>query len=290
MQKLTYINLHGDAIVFTSAPPYILEHVSGLSRPPIKVQTSRGVWQQGDTPERIVLDARIVDLQFHIQGASRADLYAQREALMAALASPRAFDGEKQGRLIYENDHGKWWCYAIPEETDPEKRFQNWFLSAKLPFRCASPYWKTMGTSSAMLEMGNGGFTLPFSFPIQLGSSNFSGTVVNHGQVDAPLVIQIYGSGETPSIVNRTTGAKLTVSRAVAPGEILRINTDPDVLSVTLIAADGSQTPAHGYLSMDSALRTFTLRPGENKMEYLPSAPNAASRVKMDWQTELEAI
>ncbi len=290
MQKLTYINLHGDTLVFTSAPPYILEHVSGLGRPPIKVLTSRGVWQQGDTPERISLDARIVDLQFHIQGASRADLYAQREALMTALASPRVFDGEKQGRLIYENDHGSWWCYAIPEETNPEKRLQNWFLSAKLPFRCASPYWMTEDTHHATLQMGNGGLRLPFSFPIKLGTSSFSGTVINQGQVDAPLIIDIYGSGETPGIVNHTTGAQLTVSKPVALGETLRMNTDPNVLSVTLIAADGSQTPAHGYLSLDSALRAFVLRPGENQLEYLPSAPSTASRVQLAWQTRLEAV
>jgi len=290
MQKLTYINLNGDSAVFGGEPPYILEHVKGLGKPAVKIAATRGAYQNGDTARSALLEPRFVDLTFHIQGESRADLYQKREALMGLLAFGRAFDGERQGRLLYQNDYGTWWIHAIPDGPDPEKRLQNWLLSSKLSFRCSDPYWNAMNARTLALFMSDLSFRLPFRFPIRFGSRRFSGSAVNDGQTDAPVRITIYGSGETPSIVNHSTGARLTVSRAIAAGETLRVNTDPEALSVIVRRADGNEEPAHGYLSLDTPLIGFTLRRGANDIEYLPSEPSKLSRVELSWNTRLEGV
>ena len=87
-----------------------------------------------------------------------------------------------------------------------------------------------------------------------------------------------------------STGARIAVSRPVAVGERLIIDTDPDVLSVVVRAADGTETPAHGYLSLDSSLTGFVLRPGPNNIEYLPSRPSLLSRVELQWSARLEGV
>ena len=290
MQKLTYENLNGRSVTFGSAPPYILEHVKGLGKPPVKIATTRGVYQHGDTPRSALLEPRYVDLSFHIKGESRADMYAKREALMSMLAYNRAFDGERQGRLIYENDYGAWWIYATPEGPDPETRAQDWLLSTKMSFRCANPYWRKESVSSMQLFMSGDGFQLPFRFPIRLGDRRFSGRAVNAGQADTPVRITIAGSGEKPTLVNHSTGTRITVSRAIATGETLHIDTDPELLSVTVRSANGTESPAHGYLSLDTPLAGFMLRRGVNEIEYLPSEPSKLSRVELSWETRLEGV
>jgi hypothetical protein len=290
MQKLTYINLHGDAVTFGGAPPYILEHVKGLGKPAVKIASTRGVYQHGDTPRGALLEPRFVDFTFHIEGGSRADLYARREALMGLLALGRALDGERQGRLIYENDHGRWWIYATPDGPDPETRMQNWLLSSKLSFRCADPYWRWEAVSTLELFMSESSFRLPFRFPIRLGNRQFSGQAINAGHADAPVRITIRGSGEKPTLANHTTGAQITIARAVATDETLYIDTDPETLSVVVRDADGTETSAHGYLSLDTPLIGFALRRGINQIEYLPSQPSQLSRVQLSWDTRLEGV
>jgi len=290
LQKLTYINLRGEAVEFGGGPPYVLEKVRGLGKPGYSLSAARGVYQHGETPYGLQLDPRYVELSFHIQGASRADLYQKREELMAALATPAAFDGSRTARLIYQNDHGTWWIHAIPEGPDPDARVQNWLLSAKLSFRCPDPYWKAEATAALTLCMRDGMFKLPFAFPIRLGSRGFYGTATNHGQVVASPRVEIAGTGETPTLLNHTTGASITVSRAVAHGDVLVIDTDPGALSVAIHTAQGEVIPAHGFLTLGSSLTGFSLRPGVNELEYKPSTPSIGSLVHIHWTPRMEGV
>jgi len=248
------------------------------------------VYQHGETPSGYQLDVRRVDLSFHIQGRSRADLYQKRTRLMAALAMPVAFDGSRLARLVYQNDSGSWWAHAVPDGPDPNVRLQNWLLSAKLGFRCPDPYWRADTSGALTLEMSGEAFTLPFGFPIRFGTRGFFGTAINGGQVAAPALIEVAGSGETPTLINHTTGVRITVARAVAHGDLLVIDTDPGALSVAIRTAKGERIPAHGYLTLDSSLTDFTLRPGANRLEYKPSVPSVASRVRFRWTPRMEGV
>ncbi|MCL2812570.1 MAG: phage tail family protein [Clostridia bacterium] len=290
MQKLTFINLRGEAVEFGGGPPYVLEKVRGLGKPGYKLSAARGVYQHGETPYGFQLDSRYVELSFHIQGRSRVDLYQKRQELLAALAMPVAFDGTRLARLIYQNDYGSWWIHAIPEGPDPDIRLQNWLLSAKLCFRCPNPYWKANVSDALTLAMNEATFKLPFGFPVRLGNRGFYGTAFNGGQVVAPPLIEIAGSGETPTLINHTTGASITVARAVATGDLLVIDTDPEALSVVIRTAQGEAIPAHGYLGLDSSLAGFTLRPGMNELEYKPSAPSIDSLVRIRWTPRMEGV
>jgi hypothetical protein len=290
LQSLTYINLTGDSIVFGGGPPYVLEHVKGLGKPAVKFATSRGVYQHGDTARSAMLEPRNIDFTFHIQGMSREDLYQKREALQRLLAYERVFDGERQGRLFYENDYGRWWIPAMPEGPDPERRVQNWLLQSKMTFRCSDPYWRDEAIHTLPLAMSDTSFRLPFRFPIRFGTRMFTGRAVNAGQASTPVRITIHGSGETPSLVNHTTGARITVSRPVAAGETLLINTDPQELSVAVCGLNGTETPAHGYLSLETPLVGFVLRRGPNIIEYLPNQPSNLSRVELQWSSLLEGV
>lgn len=148
-----------------------------------------------------------------------------------------------------------------------------------------------MNQSSALMAYSGSAFRFPMTFPVSFGNRKFSVTAVNTGQVDVPVAIEIYGSGEMPRLVNHTTGRSLQLSRLLAENEMLSINTDPNNLIVSVTNLEtGATESAFGYLTLDSALSVFTLRPGNNDLEYIPSFGGARSRVRVSWYGRMEGV
>lgn len=292
MQKITYINLYGEAVVFGNESPLILASVSGLSRPSGKLITAQGAYQSGQTIYRAQLAARKVSVTFSIFGCgTRKELYERRAWVEHVLAYGRCVRDGKCGQLIYENDAGAWIMNAVPEgAVTYGKRFLNSMPNCKVSFTAAGAYLKTRIAKNRTLRMGSGGFTLPTTLPIRLGTRLFAGEISNDGAVDAPMMITIYGTGETPKLVNHTTGAQLIVGTPIATGSRLEINTDPDELSCALVGPDGTKTDAFGYLDPSVAVSAFLLAPGMNRIEYMPSVPSRGSRVDIAWRTAVEGV
>ena len=121
-------------------------------------------------------------------------------------------------------------------------------------------------------------------------SRRFQAELINRGTSDAALTLTIYGSGETPEVINHTTGARIVVSKQIAVGERLMIRTDPLALSCKLIRGDGSEEDAFGYLDPSLAISAFVLIPGTNAIEYRPSTASVNSRVELLWQSCYEGV
>ena len=292
MQKITYINLYGEAIVFGSETPIILANVTGLSRASGKLVTSQGAYQNGETIHRAQLTPKKIVVTFNVYGcADREAMYRQRMQIERVLAYSRCMKDGKCGTLIYENDAGAWMTEAVPSTSVTYgKRFLNVLPNCKVTFTASSAYLREQKGKNATLQMGAGGFKLPTKLPIKLGTRLFTGELRNDGTVDAPVKMTIYGTGEMPTIVNHTTGAKVIVRHLIETGARLEINTDPDALSCVLIGPDGEETDAFGYLDADTAISAFVLIPGTNDVEYIPSLPSQESRVEIAWQSMYEGV
>lgn len=302
MQRIEYVNLKGERAVFEGGPPFVLEHVEGLGAAPLSVVEVRGAYQQGATFQRLSRGSRVVEATFHVQGDGRRSLYARRQRLLGLLSPQAAFDAESgaMGRLYYQNDYGTWWTYAVPELLSYVQRVHNFMVSCPLAFRCPSPFWVRVDPetgsewSSVVMEMLSGDFTLPFSVSAEqgftLGSRQFTALANNLGQTDAPVLVEVDGTGEQPTLYNRTTGTQLSIGRTVPTGERLVISTAPEDLYVRLQQHSGESIDASGYLSLDSSLLDFVLAPGANALEYMPSTPSERSRIKVSWRTLVEGV
>ena len=213
MQKLIYQNLRGERVVF-ALEPYVLASVRGLGMCGVDKATSRGSMQQGQTFTALRRDARTVDATISILARSRAELYALREALCGALSIDKAMDGEKRARLIYENDHGSWWTWAVPEgNVDWKGRACDAHVNIKLSFACESAFLYGIAPNAVTFQRRRSGFRLPMRMPLTLGSNRFSQTAQNRGHAYAPVTITILSDGEIPCLVNRSTGARLALVR-----------------------------------------------------------------------------
>jgi hypothetical protein len=294
MQRVTYINIRGESVVFAGEPPFILYSIRGTGPVETTFLTSRGVYQHGDTTQGFRKEPRYVELKIHIDGLDKAGMYQRRVQLSGILSTLKGFDPitKRRGRLIYENDFGRWWIWAIPESGPVfENKIAHFATDIPVTFKCDDPFWRTMGQSTVLMAYSGGGFHFPIKFPVSFGTRKFAVTAVNAGHVDAPVHVDIYGSGEMPQLVNHTTGQILQLSRLLAENEVLSIDTDPSSLTVTVTNTEtGEVESAWGYLTADSELSAFSLRPGDNALEYVPSTGGARSRVEVAWYGRLEGV
>lgn len=293
MQTIEYVNLLGERAVFGSGPPFVLKNVKG-TEPTANLRTNiTALKQDGESLYSLRKRHREVDITFLVHGRDRADMYHKRRELCGVLARQKAYNDKtrESAKLFYENDSGKWWTPAVPEAgLDFTRRMKHFNYDIPLTFYCPSAYWISQAQSSVVLAFSGEGFSFPFAFPIHFGSREFVKEAWNQGQGDAPVEIEIIGMGETPVRLNHTTGARIALTQPLPQGRILKINTAPEKLSVTITDADGVTVNAFGVLDPESSLTDFTLRPGRNELEYTPGGTAAQSRITVKWYTLFEGV
>ena len=291
MQRLTYINLLNESVIFTGEAPYVLCKAEGVGPPELDFAEMRGAYQHGATLTGFRRVKREVDVTLHIHGGTRAEMYAHRLRLSGALSPERAMDGARRARILYENDHGRWWTWAVPAgDVSWGGRVGNFMNAAKVRFVCESPYWYGMTQSSLRFEYGGSALRLPFRLPFKLGRRNFSATASGGGQTDAPVEIWIYGTGETPSLRNHTTGAALRLTSPLPNGSVLYINTDPAHLEATITDAGGAAGNAFGLVDVAHPVSRFTLRAGLNELEYEPGGDSVNTVIELKWYSRYEGV
>ena len=290
MQKLTYINLDNEQIVFQYAP-FVLAKVDGLGLTDMKTETLRGVSQQGDTIAGFTHEARMITATFTLMCATRSAMYEKRMELLRILSPDKAIRGDERAALIYENDYVRYMTYAFPTDgVQAKKRIANAQPSLKVNFRCESPFLFSVNTSSVVFDYSGEGFSLPFSFPIDFGRRDYSKEANNAGHVAAPVVIEIKCEGELPRLYNQTTGKRITLVAAVPAGNTLVLNTDPARLDAKIIDAEGNETGAFGILSLDTPLAEFVLAPGINELVYEAGGASAQSEITIKWRNAYEGV
>lgn len=290
MQKLIYQNLRGQQAVFFHAP-YILCKVRGVGMSDVNVTAVSGAYQQGESVASLRREGRRVKLTLHLMASSREEMYRLRSELIGILSPDRAFDGENRARIIYENDYGRRWTWAVPESgLDWGDRKRDAQPSVTLSFRCESPYWFGIRKNETEFRARSNGLTLPMSFPFTLGSKVLGQTARNDGQSDTPVIVTIYGKGEKPVLVNDSTGAQLKLVNQLPDGDVLIMNTDPAALSVTVTHGDGSVENGYGLLDPTSSVAGFVLRPGDNALRYVPDGDASNSVIKVEWYDRYEGV
>ena len=271
--------------------PWVLCRVRGVGMSDVKVVAAEGAYQQGESITSLRREGRTVKATLHLMASSRQEMYRLRSELLGILSPERAFDGTNRARLIYENDFGRRWTWAVPESgLDWGERKQNAQPSLSLNFRCESPYWYGMTRQEAVFKARKAGFTLPMKTPLSLGSKVFVCRVSNGGNAGASAEIQISGAGESPALLNESTGKILRLVQPLPPGDTLRVDTDPARLQARILHADGSEENGFGLLSPESAVAGFGLQAGENRLREQPHRDRSPSLIPVPWDDSGEGV
>lgn len=265
--------------------------MKGVGMSDVKVVAAEGAYQQGESITGLRREGRTVKVTLHLLAPSRQEMYRLRAELLGVLSPDKAFDGTRRARLLYENDFGRRWTWAVPESgLDWGQRKQNALPSLSLNFRCESPYWYGMTRQEAVFKAKKAGFTLPMKMPLGLGSKSFVCQVDSAGNAEAPAEIEITGAGEMPTLVNESTGEKIRLVQPLPEGDTLVLDTDPARLKVRIRHGDGSEENGFGYLSPESSVAEFGLRPGENLLHYVPQGDGSRSVIRVRWYDCWEGV
>ncbi len=290
MQRLTYINVNQESVVFDKGG-CIFKSISGLGAADLTFKTLQGAYQQGESLVYLRREKRVITVNFHLYGETRAELYAARRELERVISAEKAFTASDTARLFYENDDGKWFIHAVPEEgIQGGKRVNNYLTDLKLTFRCPSPFWLSTEEKRAIFRQSGDGFQLPFQFPITFGSQDFMQELVNDGQTSCPVTVEITGSGEVPQLINMETGTRLKLTSQLPQGYKLLVNTDRNALTAVVTDTAGNETSAFGLLDVASPVTDFVLRPGRNRVKYDPGGEATGTVIAVRWRDRYEGI
>lgn len=286
MFKLIFTNSKGESIELFGHPFRLISVEGLLGDVEAETQMQRTPYQDGEEYIDTILRPRYGTIELKITGSDVADVEAKRRRLSSAF-NPKL----QLGTLRYERGNEvreiKAISESIPFFPDGTTNRGRTFQKAVINLVCPNPYWRSLHSTSRALQAYVGNFTLPFTLPFELGVEGDRTTLINEGDMPAPVLIDIHGPTVNPRVINRTTGEFIRVNRSIEANEILHIDTTPGEKKVHLYRGN-RVIPVFGDLDHDSDF--FFLEVGENEIEHVADAGNAHALVAITWQDRFVGV
>lgn len=259
MYEFTFTNSLGENIYIAYGTPFVLESVQGLSGATSLIQSEKAPFQDGSTYIDTLLNSRIMTFVVQI----RSDLENNRRKAIRVLNSKLG-----KGTLRFTKN-GVWRELECVIDTNPNfiEDYNNRKIGRfSFTIEAPQPYW-TDAEQQWTLASFLGGFSFPFSFPVNFGTIGSTVIINNQGDTVAPLFITLSGPLTNPTLTNETTGEYITLAQDLPDGYTLEINTASGSKSIIVIDEDGNRSNGFAYISPDSTL--FGLAIGQNTLSYI---------------------
>jgi hypothetical protein len=244
MYKARFENSKGQVFYFGYQHGNIFD-IDGLTGQDLKIATSQGFNQIGETVESISIGSKNLEIKGRLLGEA-----TQEKKHMLAVFAPF-----ESGRLIFEDKYFiecsvKYTPLITPEKQDP--RFE---LVLVAPY----PYWQKLIAESHKV----GGWQPKFSFPVNYAESHIFAiettgafiNVYNAGQVEANYKMEFYAKGEVenPEVINVRTQEFVRLNTILQNGEKIVIERKNGKLIIEK-EAEGIVSDAFDILDEDSDL------------------------------------
>lgn len=266
--------------------------VLGVGAPPVSF-TEQGRPGQAGTQVRgkPYYGPRDIDMVLRLEGA---DAIALRILIREWL---RWFLTSTPGRLRCYSPAGTreipaYYAGGLELDETPGPAGPNW-VTPTLSFHCPDPYFTTgkvitpapysVVTTRPFFPMSDGAG----SFALNLASSSVARSDVarNDGDVDAFPRWTITGPGGPVTLTNRRTGKVLTWTGTIPAGQMLILDTDPDV--GTAVLDDGTKV-YKGRIPDGS--KFWPLPPGESPLGIEVGGATVATRVQLTYALRLNSL
>ena len=298
LYKLKYINERGESIEFKgnqydfqeptefknkTTNPFNLIRFEGFGEVGANVQLQKAPFQDGSTHIETQLEERHPYLEFVIVANDWNTLSMYRQTVS------QVFNPKINGRFEVSYDNKTFILYSIPESVpyfgDEDKIGRTQIVSINL--LCPDPYWRDPRVISRALRAYQGRFTLPTTFPVELGIEGDTTILTNEGDTPAPITIDIQGPVTNPQVINKTTGKFIRVNLSLSENEVLHIDTGRP-RRVEIYRDGRTIENAMGYIDHYSDF--WELSVGPNEVQYIADAGNANAIVAVAWQNRYVGI
>lgn len=143
---------------------------------------------------------------------------------------------------------------------------------------CPDPFFKDIEAKSAEIVSWIGGLTFPLKLPTTFSlAGEESINVINSGDVDTPMQIEIRGKATKPMIQNTRTGEFIKINRTLIEGDTLIITTEFGKKRV-----EQNGISVFNYIDISSTF--FDLRVGDNVITMTTEDLNDDANVKITYK------
>lgn len=284
----------GPKLVIGPAWPYKLRDVQGIETTLSQPLSRKNPSQHGVTAVDVDIPARIVSVQLQVAAETEAELWEARRALSRALTAIPARPGAdvETGilRLLRGGGLDPLEVEALPRNSPVGTKHKGLPLyEADLEFEAAYPFWRETSDASLTFAQADGGFEWDLEFPLEMIANNVEQEVDNTGDIDAPILVRLYGECTTARFINATTGETLEITGAIAADEYVEVNTAYGQKSVTLVdTGTGDRTNAMDRLNLDLA-DFWSLRPGINVVRF-EADTNVSGSASLLWRQRYSGV
>lgn len=256
--SLRYENDIG-SVDFSVASGFVVEQATSYGAQNVDFDTTRSNREIGETLQHQSVSPKTLT----IRGTLLGDCAAARDQMNHVLA-PLA-----KGRLIYNNTSSM----EVYVKTSPDIERYSANARFSVSFYAPFPYWVEKDKVNQVLV----GYEPQFMFPWNISDPNpfymsklaqvGYVTVVNEGEAPVGWTISFLALSavKNPYVQCVDTGEKVRVLKTMTENETLTISTEGEELTVTLTAADGTETDGFEFLDIDSV--PFRLSLGENHIK-----------------------
>lgn len=241
-----------------------LLEIDGLASGDISINSIPNLLSDGSRTTEKSIKSRLIPLVIEYQGA---DNKIGREKAI------RFFNFKHEGIMTIGNKSIK---YEV-------SGFNGKLINVHNPFKCLihllcnKPYWFSEAISKEVVQW-EGGLTFPLVLPTTFateGEREFN--LINDGDVDTPIKIEIAGPATKPKIINASKDEYIKIKKKVELGETLVITTEFGNKRVDI---DGVN--AFSYIDLDSTF--FQLQVGDNIIKLETEELNENSKIKIEYR------
>lgn len=154
-------------------------------------------------------------------------------------------------------------------------------------FSAADPFWYDANWTALTFTPGGAVlfFQTPF-FPIHLSVSGLSSafSINNTGQAEAWPIWTITGPASNIVLTNATTGEVLTLNISLSAGQVLTVDTRPNLVNV--IREDGSNQ----WAAVQDTSQIWAFIVGSNSVSVTMSGTTSASQVQVQYKQRYEGV
>lgn len=252
-----------------------LASVSGNALPPISTLGAATFGLPGKGYHGTQVGAREIDATLYADGADAGGLRYMLDEVPQLLSA----GDDRMGLLRLTNDAGEIFrIKAKCTEFSQDKIYRRSALFGAV-FDCPCPYFESDTLFREQIIAVEGGKEYPLDRPYTFGNLHPSTTTSykiicnNPGDVPAPCVIKIYGSGISyVRLYNYRTEKNVFVENMSAAN--MEISTDPDNLYSIYGTASSSGLDATKYIRPGYPISEFTISPGVNTLVVIVTASN----------------
>lgn len=292
----------------------LLKRYTGLAEIPVSFSTDKSPYQHGETLLDTLMDSRTVSFDILIQippgnnDLTSTSIFGDMvfgdmifgnpyvpnlNALQLEIAELsrvlNPLDGP--GVLYYEREDGTTYRLNCIPDNSPKLDTSNrsdLHQAATLDFRAHDPFWYSGSKNIQSFSSSIPDF-FPWVIPWVIGLSSNRKTVVNAGNVDAPVTISFWGPVTDPYITNERSDKTITLDLELETGDRFDITTGKNnVTAIYTPISDG--IPINGFPYITVTSQFWMLLKGANSVLFSCDTSEAGSGASVSWYDQYAGV